>query len=117
MADGARHRFLRKIASHTFTPKAINEIEAEVQRIAVELFDQIPADDEVDFVDTVAAPLPMIMIAFMLGVPLERLDDFRRWSDSFIEMSEDTLPRPSARTTSPRRSATSSSSATTSPSS
>ena len=93
MADGARHRFLRKIASHAFTPKAINEIEAQVQRIAVELFDEIPADVEVDFVDTVAAPLPMIMIALMLGVPLELLDDFRRWSDSFIEMSEDTLPQ------------------------
>jgi len=35
----------------------------------------------------------MIMIALMLGVPLEHLDDFRRWSDSFIEMSEDTLPQ------------------------
>ena len=58
----------------------------------MELFDQIPEGVEVDFVDTVAAPLPMIMIALMLGVPLEHLDDFRRWSDSFIEMSEDTLP-------------------------
>ena len=43
MADGARHRFLRKIASHAFTPKAINEIEAQVQQIAVELFDAIPS--------------------------------------------------------------------------
>jgi cytochrome P450 len=92
MADGARHRFLRKIAGHAFTPKAINEIEAEVQRIAVELFEAIPEDVEVDFVDTVAAPLPMIMIALMLGVPLHDLDTFRRWSDSFIEMSEDKLP-------------------------
>jgi cytochrome P450 len=93
MADGARHRFLRKIAGHAFTPKAINEIEAEVQRIAVELFEQIPVDEEVDFVDTVAAPLPMIMIALMLGVPLDELATFRRWSDSFIEMSEDKLPQ------------------------
>jgi cytochrome P450 len=93
MADGARHRFLRKIAGHAFTPKAINEIESEVQRIAVELFDAIPEDVEVDFVDTVAAPLPMIMIALMLGVPLDDLDTFRRWSDSFIEMSEDKLPQ------------------------
>jgi cytochrome P450 len=92
MADGDRHRFLRKIAGYAFTPKAINEIEAQVQRIAVELFDEIPADVELDFVDTVAAPLPMIMIALMLGVPLEDLSTFRRWSDSFIEMSEDTLP-------------------------
>jgi cytochrome P450 len=93
MADGERHRFLRKIAGHAFTPKAINEIEAEVQRIAVELFDAIPEDVEVDFVDTVASPLPMIMIALMLGVPLEDLGTFRRWSDSFIEMAEDKLPQ------------------------
>jgi cytochrome P450 len=93
MADGARHRFLRKIAGHAFTPKAINEIEGEVQRITVELFDAIPEGVEVDFVDTVASPLPMIMIALMLGVPREDLDTFRRWSDSFIEMSEDKLPQ------------------------
>ena len=35
----------------------------------------------------------MIMIALMLGVPLTDLDHFRRWSDSFIEMSEDKLPQ------------------------
>jgi cytochrome P450 len=93
MADGARHRFLRKIASHAFTPKAINEIEAQVQQIAAELFDEIPTDVELDFVDTVAAPLPMIMIALMLGVPRAELSSFRRWSDSFIEMAEDTLPQ------------------------
>jgi cytochrome P450 len=92
MADGERHRFLRKIASHAFTPKAVNEIEAQVQLIAGELFDEIPTDVELDFVDTVAAPLPMIMIALMLGVPREDLSSFRRWSDSFIEMSEDSLP-------------------------
>ena len=57
MADGARHRFLRKIAGHAFTPKAINDLEAQVQQIASDLFDAIPEGEEVDFVDTVAAPL------------------------------------------------------------
>ena len=42
MADGVRHRFLRKIASHAFTPKAINQLEAQVQQIASDLFDEIP---------------------------------------------------------------------------
>jgi cytochrome P450 len=90
MADGVRHRFLRKIASYAFTPKAINQLEAQVEQIASDLFDQIPGDVEVDFIDTVAAPLPMIMIALMLGVPLEKLDKFRRWSDSFIEFADET---------------------------
>ncbi len=90
MADGARHRFLRKIASYAFTPKAINQLEEQVQQIASDLFDRIPEGEELDFVDTVAAPLPMIMIALMLGVPLERLDDFRKWSDAFIEFADET---------------------------
>ena len=68
MADGERHTFLRKIASYAFTPRAIGELEDQVKRIAADLFDQIPDEVEVDFVDTVAAPLPMIMIALMLGV-------------------------------------------------
>jgi cytochrome P450 len=90
LTDGEWHSFLRKIASYAFTPKAINTLEQKVAQIAVELFDEIPEGVEVDFVDTVAAPLPMIMIALMLGVPQERLADFRRWSDAFIEISDET---------------------------
>jgi cytochrome P450 len=89
MADGERHTFLRKIASHAFTPRAIGELEEQVRRIASELFDEIPDDVELDFIDTVAAPLPMIMIALMLGVPIDDLDRFRTWSDTFIDMSEE----------------------------
>jgi cytochrome P450 len=91
MADGERHLFLRKIASHAFTPRAISALEDQVKQIASELFDEIPSDVEVDFVDTVAAPLPMIMIALMLGVPREDLDSFRLWSDAFIEMSDESF--------------------------
>ena len=90
LTDGEWHRFLRKIASYAFTPRAINALEEQVARLAVEFFDEIPEGVEVDFVDTVAAPLPMVMIALMLGVPSERLPDFRRWSDAFIEMSDET---------------------------
>jgi cytochrome P450 len=91
MADGERHRFLRKIASYAFTPKAIGALEDQVQRIASELFDEIPDEVEVDFIDTVAAPLTMIMIALMLGVPIADLDRFRTWSDAFIEMSDESF--------------------------
>ena len=115
MADGARHRFLRKIASYAFTPKAINELEQQVQQIASELFDEIPEDVEVDFVDTVAAPLPMIMIALMLGVPIEELDELPR----VVRLVHRVVRRVDARRPRLRRTAstTSSSSVTTSPSS
>jgi cytochrome P450 len=89
MADGARHTFLRRIAGHAFTPKMIGLLEHQVRQIASDLFDEIPEGVEVDFVDTVAAPLPMIMIALMLGVPVSDLDRFRAWSDAFIEMQDE----------------------------
>jgi cytochrome P450 len=91
MADGERHRFLRRIATHAFTPKAIGALEDQVKEIAVEMFDEIPDGVQVDFIDTVAAPLPMIMIALMLGVPREDLAKFRAWSDAFIEMSDESF--------------------------
>jgi len=89
MADGERHRFLRKLASYAFTPKAVDQLEEQVKVIASELFDEIPDEVEVDFIDTVAAPLPMIMIALMLGVPRDDLHRFRAWSDAFIEFGDE----------------------------
>lgn len=91
MADGPRHAFLRKIASYAFTPRAIARLEDEVVRLTKESFQNIEAEVEVDFIDTVAAPVPIMMIARMLGVGDEHLADFRRWSDAFCELGDDAL--------------------------
>ena len=94
MADGARHRFLRKIAELRLHAEGHQRDRGAGPADRGRAVRRDPrVDVELDFVDTVAAPLPMIMIALMLGVPLEDLATFRRWSDSFIEMSEDTLPQ------------------------
>ena len=92
MADGPRHAFLRKIASYAFTPRAIARLEDEVTRLTKESFASIEAESEVDFIDTVAAPVPIMMIARMLGVADEHLGDFRRWSDAFCEIGDESLP-------------------------
>ena len=91
MADGPRHTFLRKIASYAFTPRAIARLEDEVIRLTKASFADIEADTEVDFIDTVAAPVPIMMIARMLGVADEHLGAFRRWSDAFCELGDDAL--------------------------
>jgi cytochrome P450 len=95
-SDPPRHAFLRKIASRAFTPRAVAALEEEVARFAVELIDRIEPGVELDFVDAVAAPVPMMVIARMLGVSTDDLDDFRRWSDSFIELNEEHLDRSEA---------------------
>jgi cytochrome P450 len=91
MADGARHAFLRKIASRAFTPRAVARLEDEVERLTAEAFAKIEPGVEVDFIDTVAAPVPVIMIARLLGVGDEHVGDFRRWSDAFTELGDEAL--------------------------
>jgi cytochrome P450 len=91
MSDGPRHTFLRKIASYAFTPRAIAQLEDEVIRLTKETLANIEPETEVDFIDTVAAPVPIMMIARMLGVGDEHLDDFRLWSDAFCELGDDAL--------------------------
>jgi cytochrome P450 len=90
-ADGARHSFLRKIASRAFTPRAVARLEDEVEMLTARAFSQIEPGVEIDFVDAVAAPVPIIMIARLLGVSDEHVDDFRRWSDAFTELGDEAL--------------------------
>jgi cytochrome P450 len=97
--DPPRHTFIRKLASAAFTPKAINRLEQHVADLAVAQVDRIEPGVEMDFIDTVAAPVPMRVIAEMLGVSMDMLDDFRRWSDAFIELGEQNEQRDEAETT------------------
>ena len=96
--DPPRHGFLRKLASSAFTPKAIALLEQHVADLAVEQIDRIQPGVEVDFVDAVAAPVPMRVIAEMLGVSTDLLADFRRWSDAFIELNDENNTRDEAET-------------------
>jgi cytochrome P450 len=96
--DPPRHTFLRKVASAAFTPKAIARLEQHVADLAAAQIDRIEPGVETDFVETVAAPVPMRVIAEMLGVSTDLLDDFRRWSDAFIELSEHNGERDDATT-------------------
>jgi cytochrome P450 len=90
-ADGGRHAFLRRVAGYAFTPKAVARVESEVERLTKQMFAEIEPEVEVDFVDAVAAPIPVIMIARLLGVPDEDVDRFRRWSDALVELSNEDL--------------------------
>jgi cytochrome P450 len=61
----------------------------EMEILAREIIDRIEPGVELDFVDVVGAPVPMTVIARMLGVPTEMLDEFREWSDALTLSSDD----------------------------
>ncbi len=85
--DPPDHTALRRIVSRPFTPSSIARLEERVRAIARECVDDLIAANErgnADIVTSVAEPLPVLVIAEMLGIPSERRPDFKRWSDSVV---------------------------------
>jgi cytochrome P450 len=84
--DPPDHTVLRRLLSRSFTPRAIEARRPLVERQCHDLLDDLLAvAGPVDFVTTVSWPLPVLVIAEMLGVPADRLDDFKRWSDQIVD--------------------------------
>ena len=82
--DGREHTMRRKLVSRGFTPRRVREHENTVRRICTNIIDKVAARGECDFVWDIAAPLPLLLIADMLGFPPESYDDLLHWSDDLI---------------------------------
>lgn len=77
--DPPRHNKVRALVSQAFTPRTIAQQADKIREITNELLDDCAASDTLELIHDFATPLPMRVIAGMLGVPLERRDDFKRW--------------------------------------
>jgi cytochrome P450 len=84
--DPPEHTRLRRMVTKPFAPRAIAAWEPRIRAICEQLVDQLLAadDDRRDLVGQLAWPLPVVVIAEMLGIPPERAGDFKRWSDDLI---------------------------------
>lgn len=80
--DGARHTRLRNVLNRGFTPGRIAALAPRVQAIASSLAEPLLEAGESEFVGEFAVPLPVTVIAELLGVDRQRRDDFKRWSDA-----------------------------------
>jgi cytochrome P450 len=80
-SDPPVHTRLRKLINGAFTPKAVARLEGRIRSITSEYIDRILEKDEFDLIADLAVPLPVIVIAEMLGVDPARRADFKRWSD------------------------------------
>jgi cytochrome P450 len=89
--DPPVHTRFRKVVTNFFRPRAIAQLENRVREIARESIDKIVPGEVMDFVDVVAAPLPVLVIAEMLGVPLSEQQQFRKWSDDLIAANDGDL--------------------------
>ena len=82
--DAPEHSRRRKLVSRGFTPRRVRDHEATIRRICTEIIDRVALKGACDFVWDIAAPLPLLLIADMLGFPAESYDDLLRWSDDLI---------------------------------
>ncbi len=84
MADPPRHTRLRSLVSQAFTPRMVEQLEPRIRQVANELLDEGVVNRKTDIVESFTYPLPVIMIAEILGVPTEDRDRFKVWSDTIV---------------------------------
>ena len=88
--DPPRHRHLRNLVSQAFTPRMVAQLEPRITAITNELLDHVAVNGEMDMVHDFATPLPVTVIAELLGIPAELRADFKRWSDALVSGDQDT---------------------------
>jgi cytochrome P450 len=86
--DPPRHRQLRNLVSQVFTPRMVAQLEPRISAITNDLLDNVAAAGEMDVVRDLAYPLPVTVIAELLGIPAEQREDFKRWSDALVNGEE-----------------------------
>jgi len=79
-----RHAQLRGLINKGFTPRTVKNLEIVFREITAETLDKIADKGECDFVEDIAVPLPLLLIAEMIGIRREDRKRFHRWSDAMI---------------------------------
>jgi cytochrome P450 len=85
--DPPDHAHLRNLVNRAFTPRMVADMEPRIREITVELLDAARDRGTFDAVAELAVPLPVIVIAEILGVESSRRADFKRWSTSVMQES------------------------------
>ncbi len=85
--DGAVHHGLRTIVNRGFTPRRIRAWETRIGSLVDECLERVRRDERFDLIRDLAIPIPVTVIAEMLGVGAEHMHRFKGWSDELIRMS------------------------------
>jgi cytochrome P450 len=83
-ADPPVHSRLRKLVSKAFTPRRVRELEPRIREITAGLLSDVTNSSELEAMATLANPLPVIVIAELLGVSADDHAQFKKWSNDLI---------------------------------
>jgi cytochrome P450 len=82
--DPPRHRHLRSLVVQAFTQKRVAALEPRILALTASLIDRMQDPETVDIVDTLAFPLPVMVIAELLGIPTADREQFRNWTSDMV---------------------------------
>ena len=82
--DPPDHSRIRKLVQYGFTNRYITSLEPEIKKIIEDCLDKVHNQDSFDLIEDLAKPLPAIVIAKMMGLPNEDLDQFQAWSEDLL---------------------------------
>lgn len=88
--DPPKHRKLRGLVSQAFTPRMVAGLAPRIAAVTTELLDGIGKAESFDLVDRLAYPLPVIVIAELLGIPAEDRGLFRQWAEKLFSSNQQT---------------------------
>ncbi len=86
MIDAPDHTRLRRLVSRAFTPRVIGQLHARVQELVEELLDEMAHKPDPDLIRDLGDPLPLLVIAEMLGVPVENRAQLKSWSNAAVSI-------------------------------
>ncbi len=86
--DPPKHQIYRKLISDRFTPRALKRFHRDIEDIGFEIVEKLMLNEEgtgeIDFVESVSAPLPIAVIAWMLGLPKPEWPLLFEWTNKII---------------------------------
>jgi cytochrome P450 len=82
--DPPAHTRLRSLVNKAFTPRIVQRLEPRMRELANELLDAALDEREVDLVEALTYPLPVVVIAEIIGIPAADRARFKHWSDEAI---------------------------------
>lgn len=95
-ADPPYHTHLRGLMNHAFTPRRVEHLRPYIQKIVDELLDTMQADSKKDVIHQLAYPLPVMVIAELLGLPQSDRAQFKKWSDDLFAILGTVRPKSTA---------------------
>lgn len=96
LKDEPDHGRLRRLVNKAFTPRVVERLRPRVKRCVESLLDQAiwsqkHGERHLELIEDLATPLPVIVIAELLGVPIDDLVRFKRWSDDIAVVLDGSL--------------------------